>query len=214
MSRILNKKKLLIMIMAVVILTMQMLLIKVGSIGYCICILLDTVALVEIILNDKVKKIMFKQYEPFTAKSKIRNVDCLIIGEICNPQKVMPAHCNNYVQIKIPDSSLFSCFEILKHTSSIIREQGGRVIFVVNERKKFETFNVFDTYFFHKITINKYGLSSLKKKARLPFLFSPIKSFKLLFASKNKKLRLMECLDEEIAVFCEERAYILEIYRC
>jgi hypothetical protein len=214
MSGILNKNKIIKLLILMIFFAVEVMASVQKQEFMYFSLAMDFVLICIFYINRAVRKIMFKQVEPFSSHSRIRNVDCLVIGEICNPQEIIPDDCNTYVQINIPNSSLFSCYEILKHTSSIVKEQGGDILFVIGKKHAKHKFSVFDTYFLHEITVKKYGLSWLKKKSKIPFIFCPIDSMKLLFNQKKSVLEEITLCDDEIADYCHEREYRLKIYRC
>ena len=62
------------------------------------------------------------QIQPFGAYSEIRNVDVLIIGDMINPCIVVKDG-QSYVQIKAPFRNLESCYELVRHTHSILNDE-------------------------------------------------------------------------------------------
>lgn len=121
------------------------------------------------------KKIM-RQMEPFQTRSKIRNVDYLVIGDMVDAVRFVPKG-KSYVSICAPERSLFSCIEILQHTSSILNESGGNVLFFYRNSSMDPTsITLFDFPFLSEVAMKKLGLSTIRKRMQYPLLYSPIKT--------------------------------------
>lgn len=166
--------------------------------------IINVVLFLLLVLNQAVVNRILAQKAPFSTSSRIRNVDCLIIGAPCEYKHILPQDCNTFVHISSMDMSIKSCFEILKHTSSILKENGGCVIFVpqIHENGKF---SLFDAFFFNDVTLVKHNMKSFKLKKFFPLLFAPIMSTKLLSKRKVNFLNHIDCPDIEIYRFCLER---------
>lgn len=211
MSGILKKKKLLFGLLMVVLIDV-VLSIKIPEF-VSIVIALNIAVIATFFVNSKALRIIYSQKVPFGYKSKIRNIDALIIGDMCNPKLVLPDSCKTYVQIKAPGRTLWSSFEVLKHTSSIIKETGGTVIFVCqldNMDKKI--YSVFDIPFFVRITLKKYGIGYMKLLAKFPLIVKPFSTIRLLLDKNKKEYVKKTCSDNEIVTFCHERGYELHLY--
>jgi hypothetical protein len=161
-----------------------------------------------VIYNNILQNKIRKQKKPFGPYSEIRNVDCLVIGDMISASSVVPSGCK-YIQISAPGRSLKSSFEILKHTSSILKEDGGEVYLIVDIKNKNNGFSVFDIPFFHSVTIRKYNLYNLEKKTRYRILFAPIKSLRYVLGVtknvKNKENKAEDGLYADIRNFCRVR---------
>lgn len=142
---------------------------------------------------------------PFGTFSNIRNVDYLIIGDFCNAEDYVPKG-SSFVQVAAPGRGLNSSYQILRHTHSILKENGGNVVIVLGKSKK--EFTIFDMPFLHPITIKKYHLELLKMKSKLTFIFAPLDSVRFLLGSVSK-YSLVQSADAELASFCAERGYSL-----
>ena len=167
---------------------------------YILGILLPCVLL----LNWLVKNKLEKQRRPFYPHSLIRNVDYLIIGDMCDASEIVPEG-STYVQIAAPGRGLAASYEILRHTFSILKENGGNAVIVVKRRNsEKEKYSLFDVGFFHTVTINKLGLEDKIMMSKLPFVFSPIKSLVFLLGIRKVK-NIKDYHNEEIERFCAER---------
>lgn len=153
------------------------------------------------------------QKVPFQMNGSIRNVDYLIIGDMIDPNIVIPQD-KSFVQIKAPNRCLSSAFEILKHTSSILVEDNGNVVIAVKNAESKNHFSVFDIPFFYNLTIKKYGIEKYAKLSQVPILVEPISSFKLLFNICNKNWIEKKCPDADIISFCDERNIHLQFFEC
>ncbi len=168
--------------------------------------------LIFFLLNLMTIRKVNSQKTPFNPRSAIRNVDYLIIGDMCDPNQLIPSG-KTYVQLSAPDRNLMSAYEILRHTYSILDEKYGTVVFVIKDKYiNVERFSIFDIPLFHKITINRLNLKMMIIKANFPFLFSPLKSIKLLLGIKISGWKNCECPKKKINQFCEERSIKLIYY--
>ena len=153
-----------------------------------------------------------KQAAPFDAKSDVRNVDMLIIGDMVNPEAVQ---AKRYVQICAPGRGLRACYEILRHTHSILDDESGKSCVVIAVKKSCmnrESFSVFDMPFFHTITVKKYGLDKLRRLQKLPIIAEPLESLRLLLGVKSRNYHEDYNLPQEISAFCDERGYRLRLF--
>ena len=168
--------------------------------------------LIFFLLNLVAVRKMNSQKIPFNPRSVTRNVDYLIIGDMCDPNQLISSG-KTYVQLSAPDRNLMSAYEILRHTYSILDEKYGTVVFVIKDKYiNVERFSIFDIPLFHKITINRLNLKMMIIKANFPFLFSPLKSIKLLLGIKISGWKNCECPKKKINQFCEERSIKLIYY--
>lgn len=143
---------------------------------------------------------------PFGTFSNIRNVDYLIIGDFCKAKDYVPEG-SSYVQVAAPGRGLNSSYQILRHTHSILKEEGGNVVIAIGKSKK--DFMIFDMPFLHPITIKKYHLERLRKMSKLTFIFSPIDSIRFLLGGGYSTYVPVQKVDSELASFCAERDYSL-----
>ena len=143
--------------------------------------------------------------EPFGTYSDVRNVDYLVIGDYCNIRDYVPEGYS-YVQITAPNRGYNSAFQILRHTHSILKEEGGTVVMSIGNSRK--AFTLFDTQFLHPITIKKYKLEGLCKRSRFPLMFEPIASLRFLWGGYSA-YRFSQDIPVELNVFCKERSYKL-----
>lgn len=180
------------------------------ALAICIAFLIGFMA-----CNALVKKKQNRQRTVFGIHSNIRNVDCLIIGDIVDPASFI-LNGKRFIQISACDRNLRASYEILKHTSSILKEKDGEVYLVTRRDNRSNKFSVFDMQWLHPITLRKYDLHYLVKQARFPLFFAPVHSVQtLLNISKPGKI-LEEGLPDdklyaEIAEFCKTRDFKLYI---
>ena len=205
MSRILkHKKKLLIYLTGFAVcavflwaLTQRIFVIAVG------CGLYLTAA----VLNELVRWKIDRQKEPFGINSRIRNVDYLIIGDYCDVKDHVPDEAS-HIEFFAPGRSYQAAFQILRHTHSILKEEGGTVIMTIGKGKKLYT--VFDIAFFHEITIRKYGLQMLKKLSRFPLVAEPLNSLRFLVGGGTHSTYISsDNVPSDLRTFCDERNYRL-----
>ena len=170
------------------------------------------IAVLMMWINLRAFRINRKQAAPFDAKSDVRNVDMLIIGDMINPDA---AQAKRYVQICAPGRGLRACYEILRHTHSILDDESGKscvVIAVKSESRKRDSFSVFDVAFFHTITIKKYALDWLCRMERYPILIEPMGSLRVMLGIKSRNYHEISCPMPELEAFCNERGYVLRVF--
>lgn len=205
MSRILNHKKkilsLLIIFMAVMLLFIKQYLLS------CICFAILVVLITAIMINKKIIALMKKQASVFDPYSNIRNVDCLVIGDMYK----LPAELKekNTIQLAAPERTLFGSFEILRHTHSILKEDESAEVVIAVKRKnlKKREYSVFDVFFFHYITLKTKNLYELKNKSNNLMKYAPLETLKMFLACYSSGYCLDYSLDTDIAEFCQERGY-------
>ena len=180
-------------------------------------IVMMCIALLAILLtcNSRIKKKQNKQKMPFGVYSNIRNIDCLVIGDLVNLTNIIPAN-QSCIKITAAGRSMRASFEILKHTSSILKENEGEVYLVVDGNIRNNNFSVFDIQWLHPIIIRKYNLFCLAKKARFPIFFAPRKSLRcLLNITKPSQMLRSQSLDNEMIMeidrYCQARGIKLHL---
>lgn len=186
--------------------------INLGYYTVAICIALLVILLT---FNSMIKKKQSKQKVAFGIYSDIRNIDCLVIGDIVNLANIVPAN-RSFIKITAAGRSMGASYEILKHTSSILKENGGEVYLVVDRNIRNKKFSVFDIQWLHPIIIQKYNLFRLAKKARFPLFFAPAKSLRcLLNIAKSSQMLRNYIFDNELIMeindFCQARGIKLHL---
>lgn len=170
------------------------------------CFLVMTVLLIiEVFLlcNYVVLSKMKIERDKFSVHSNIRNVDYLIIGDICNVKSLIEDN-KTFLQIASSNRGLNSAFQIFRHTFSILNENGGTVIFIT--KKDSDVYSLFDIPYFNDITIKRLHLIKLKKMSRFPLFFKPISSVEYLFqVIFFKKFSDDFQSNTEIDLFCKQR---------
>ncbi len=162
--------------------------------------------------NKKIKCITNKQIDYFSNNSLVRNVDYLIISDMFDPN-VTVSDGKSFVQIYAPKKSIKGCYEILRHTHSILRDDGNGCVVIALRKKYYKgQYSLFDTFFFHPVTISKMGLESLRKKANNPFRYAPISSLIMAFGKLSNHYRLIQNQSDDIVQFCNERHYQIKWY--
>ena len=132
------------------------------------------------ILNEVVRKEMQRELRPFEPGSLVRNVDYLIIGELCRTENIVPEG-SKFLQLKIPGCSLDAAYEVLRHSFSILKENGGvAVLAYKNKSCSAHEHSLFDVNFLIPLTIQRLHLERYKIMKYFPLPFSPWKSLRLL----------------------------------
>jgi hypothetical protein len=169
------------------------------------------ILIIIVMLNRRIKSRLRKQIAPFYSRSMIRNVDYLIIGDICDPSTFLPEK-STYIYIGRPNRGFVVSYQILRHTHSILKDKGGEVVFVIKSNcLKSEEFSVFDIPFLHNTTIKELGLEKIVRRNRWPLIFEPIISVKFIMNRNCSIFKCIDCPDEEIITFCRDRNFTFRL---
>lgn len=175
MSRILgNKKRVLGYLLGLLIVLLILLWLRTE---YVVALLVVGIYLLIAAVNEMTRSKMKRESFPFSTQSSVRNVDFLVIGDYCNVREFIPEG-STVVRICAPGRGYCSSWQLLRHTHSILKENGGTVIMAIGKSKK--NFLLFDIPFLHTITIKKYHLEGLCKRSKMPFYFAPFDSLNFL----------------------------------
>ena len=189
--------------------------------------------LLILLLNFLTLQRMQDSLSVFDASSKVRNLDYLIIGDLC-ADKVSIPDGKRAVRLAAPGRSLGASYEILRHTFGILKETGGTAVLAIR-REKMESceYTVFDLPVFclSSTSVSRLHLEKMKRQAAYPFLVKPVSSLRLLTSfgrgksfhrlskrlgagsaegfsykeAQGETLAPVSCLETEIKQFCEER---------
>lgn len=164
------------------------------------------------VINTAAWKKGRKGIEYFSPSCKTRNIDCLVIGDMCRPDEIV-SEGKSYLCISAPGRSLKSSFEILRHTFSILREDAGETIITVRKENIEKGFHLFDMAFLgmSPISVKRLHLEGLKKKEILPLLFAPAASIQILLGCNRRFSSEMDFVPAEMERFCKERNICLRI---
>ena len=112
--------------------------------------------------NELTFKKMMEQKTPFDTRSKVRNADCIVIGDVGKKALKEVAGEGTVVSICLPGCTPAGAYEMLRHTFSILKESGGRAVLVINRKNlKKRKYSLFETYFYHPTAINRLGLKNI-----------------------------------------------------
>lgn len=148
----------------------------------------------------------------FTATSKIRNVDCLVIGDMVDTSDLY-LKGKEAVELCAPNRNLNESYELLRHTYSILKKNGKVIIACQDKNLYKKEYSVFDIPYFHPVTIKRLELDDNRIKRILPILFAPLQTFRL-FLNRRMKYEKTVCKNELICEFCESRGLDLEYRKC
>lgn len=193
-----------------------------GFIGYVyndilpIIICLWGFILFALYVNIIVRKKIFQNRVYFEAKSNLRNIDCLIIGSMCNEKNLINSP-KKVLKILSPSKSLEASYELLRHLYSIVRADGlGEVIIVWNNDNHKTGFSIFDIPFLHLVTINRLQLKHLVWQSKFPLVFAPVSTFRYLICrTASSYCDVVLSIPEltKILDFCIERNLQVRIVR-
>lgn len=158
---------------------------------------------VIVIINRMVERKIKEFQKPFSPYSGIRNVQYLVIGDLCNPRIFIPEGAS-YVAVLAPNRSLEAAFEVFRHTESILDEYVGTVVFACKIENASKGLTIFDMPFMAEVTILSKRLQKLVHRSQFPLLYEPWQSIKLLSGMKKKNWHEQE-VPVFIKKFCEER---------
>lgn len=199
MSRILRNKKLLVLasgsLLAVALLFISLWILSIIILGGALFVLMNHIV---------IRKIGC----PFQALSSVREIKSyktLIIGEYASPSEYR-AYCDKDTSVVItsPNRSLEASYQLLLHTASCI-EECGTCIILYNRMVQINGLTLFDLPYIHPITRKELQIEYLVKQSRLPLLYEPIKSLKMLLHIKKRGFFETECPSAEIKNYCNKK---------
>ena len=169
------------------------------------------IAVILMLINKIVyDKATFNSTHLFTTID--RNYDYLIIGDFCE----VSSHEGQGKTITYlsPQPRSMDAIELLvMRLYSLLDEEKGELIIIKDKKKKTSKISVFDVPFLHEITLKKLGLSKMKYLCRLPLLFAPISSIRLLLNIRRKGiLQENKCPSGRLAEFCASRHIKYKFY--
>lgn len=161
---------------------------------------------VIISINEKVKRILSLQTSYAYGINQVRNVKCLVIGDLCTIDDE-----DDCVYIQTPGKSLWGSYWVLKRMFSIVDESRGKII-IVTRKKNVEKkeLSLFEYHFLSNIYKEIYKDLGLEKRNNYPIIYSPVKAILLLLSLKSHNTVVEECPYAEIESFCKERGLNFE----
>ena len=213
MSRILKHKKLLAVVCIIIVIEILMLFFWPTVKYISFAIVVDVVLATLMLLDWRVVRKIYGQMKPFGAQSRIRNVDCLVIGETVDVQNIMPENCRSYTQIKVPDLTEEGAYQILRRTHSILKGQGIVVIPLKEVNLSKKKVRLMDLLFLHDISAKELGFEKLSKVKKYALFFNPISCIKMLF-NKDESGYHEKFVGGGTAIidFCKERGYAVHYF--
>lgn len=201
-----NKKKICAFIVVACLLLVSFLVNVYLGIAYTICACI-------LILNEVVYRKNRRQVRVFSPASKTRNVDYLVIGDMCDADKVV-LKGKTYVQLSAPNRTLKSAYEIARHTFSILDEREANLVFVVKKQNLNGGYSHFDYPIFQlsPISMKRLGLEKAQKVQRLNYLLHPIQSIQFMLNIKITSINEINEIPQELAMFCKERNIRIRMY--
>lgn len=162
-------------------------------------------------INFSIVDKMNRSVAIFTAGSKVRNIDYLVIGDMVDVAD-LKEQGKTIVELCAPERTLTASYEILRHTYSIMAENGKLIIACKDKNINKPGYSMYDIWYFHNVTIKRLHLESYKKKLLMPIVFEPICTVRL-FLNKRKTFQISECNMKALNSFCDERHIELEYRR-
>lgn len=201
MSRILKLKKRRIIVGSFLLLCASGFLFGMISQFYMISVF-SLILLFLLLMNHKVAVKMQEEVAPFRPSSKVRNVEVLVIGDVCKLQELPLKQGERCIKIMAPRRSLVSSYEILRHTFSILQSEG--TVIIVGASKDSQDYSLFDMAHFTEYTIKRLNLEKLQKLKHFPLLVTPVRSVQYLLGWGRRKEKSV-CPSKEMIDFCRER---------
>lgn len=154
-----------------------------------------------------------RQLTVFSPASKVRNVNYLVIGELCDAGKYVPEG-KSYIAILAPGRSLKSAYETARHTFSILDENDGAIVFSLDRKNMQGGYSLFDYPVFRlsPISLKRLNLEKNGIIEHLLFACHPIRSIKYLLQIRGTYEKPLATIPKEIEEFCNERNISIKIY--
>lgn len=204
MSRFLTRKKSFIMLVSGMLLVTFIFAFTTWWIVSVLIIIGLCLLLVNLIILLKTDKRRL-----LSAHRDIRQYKYLVIGDECAPSRLRDFvnESDGIFSIMSPGRSLEASYQILLHTSSVLKDKGVCVILYGGQTVK-KKYDIFDVPYFSMITRKELGLKS-GFKTLLPLLFEPCKSVQILCGLFPSGYKLADCPMAELKSFCQERGFSL-----
>lgn len=163
---------------------------------------LALVLLALLIWNYAIAKKALAQKRPFDSRnSRVRNVKCLLLGDLFSPEKLAFPLPGDALRIRLPGCSLYEAYAVLAHSSSILEESHSDIYLFVDGRNE------------NKKTLSPFAKAFLSEAFRRQrnirdgnfFLLYPAQSIAFLLDIPKNGWRKTECPSEELQMFCKER---------
>ena len=176
------------------------------GVAYAVCVSI-------LILNEVVYRKNRIQVRVFSPASKTRNVDYLVIGDMCDADMVVPKG-KTFVQLSAPNRTLKSAYEIARHTFSILDEREANLVIIVKKKNLNGGYSHFDYPIFQlsPITMKRLGLEKAQRAQRLSYLLHPIQSIQFMLNIKITSINESNKIPKELAALCEERNIRVRMY--
>ena len=211
MSRILKKKKLIAAAGCLLAAELLVCLLARSTVAAVLFAAADALGACRLLEDRKVYVRLKRQMIPFGAKSPVRNLDCLVIGEICDPSRLLPQGAETYARIIDPGVSGRGAALALERTHSILRKNGTVILVLRKNRTRAEDAGVMETFFLHRITVQELGLEKASRRQKLVLFIHPFRGLKVLLDRKETGFVETEP-DETLKRFCADREIGLKVF--
>ena len=199
--------------------TLFLLLLGIGSVGVDLALGLICVTPIYLLImaflvfNEWFYRHYKRQMAVFSPASKVRNVNYLVIGELCDAGKYVPEG-KSYIAILAPGRSLKSAYETARHTFSILDENDGAIVFSLDRKNMQGGYSLFDYPAFRlsPISLKRLNLEKNGIIEHLLFACHPIRSIKYLLQIRGTYEKPLTTIPKEIEEFCSERNISIKIY--
>lgn len=162
-----------------------------------------------VVLNHVLLRKMARSLTPLSSVREIKSYDTLVIGEDASSSEYKAYFKeDSAVVFASPERSLEASYQILLHTSSCIKE-GGTCIILEGKHASHGGYSLFDVPYVHPITRKELQIEHLVKQSRLPLLYEPIKSLKILLHVKKRGFFETDCSSVEIKNYCNKKGFHL-----
>lgn len=182
-----NKKKIIVLVVGIIYLLAILIINNVWLYG--LTLLLLGFLLINIIVYRK-----FSYIATHLFSSIGRNYHQLIIADSCNLDSILSGR---YLTLISPmPRSMQAVTLMVQRMYSLIDEEQGELIIVMHKPYKAKGVKVFDVPYMHENTLSDLHMNAMKYFCRLPLLFNPFASLKLLMG-KSKSLPVEATLDNK-----------------
>lgn len=142
-----------------------------------------------------------------------RNVERLVIGDWCNPDKLIKNKKSIIYLSPSPQSEQATSLFVKRLFSLLDEDKGVLVIVKKCDSKKKKGISVFDIPFMHENTLADMGKQWMKRFCKIPFIFDFCGSLKVLTRiNRSNQFIKAECPISEIKSFCQKRNIRIDYY--
>lgn len=198
-----NKKKIIVLVVGIIYLLAILIINNVWLYG--LTLLLLGFLLINIIVYRKFSYIATHLFSTIG-----RNYKQLVIADECNLTSILSER--SIALISPTPRSMQAVTLMVQRMYSLIDEEKGELIIAMRNPKETKGIAVFDVHYMHENTLSDLHMKPMKYFCRLPLLFNPFSSLKLLMCKSNALPIEAKLEDKALKEFLDTRNIKYKFY--